>query len=74
MVDPDPYGDLGAISDASWTERWMCWDKKAQDAYMADVASWPLLCLEQMEHLLQGLLSLEPRRYSMSTYGCVNYS
>lgn len=56
MVDPDPYGSLGAIADASWAERWMCWDRKAQDAYMADVATWGPLSLEQMEHLIQGLL------------------
>lgn len=56
MIDPDPYGSLGAIADASWAERWMCWDRPAQDAYMADAAAWKLLHLEQMEHLIQGLL------------------
>jgi len=56
MADLDPYGNLGAISDASWAERWMCWGRQAQDTYMADVASWGPLYLEQMEHLIQGLL------------------
>ena len=61
MPDPDLYGDLGAIPDAAWTDRWMRWDRQAQDTYMADVATWGLLHLEQMEHLLQGLL---PPSYS----------
>jgi len=56
MLDSDPYGDLGAIADASWSERWMCWDRQAQDAYLASVADWGPLHLEQMEHLIQGLL------------------
>lgn len=56
MANADPYGNLGAISDASWAERWMCWDIDAQDDYFASVATWGPLYLEQMEHLIQGLL------------------
>lgn len=56
MPEDDLYGNLGAISDASWLARWSSWDKPAQDAYMASVAIWGPLHLEQMEHLIQGFL------------------
>lgn len=56
MPEADIHGDFGAISDASWTARWMSWSQPAQDKYMASVTSWGPLYLEQMEHLIQGLL------------------
>lgn len=52
----DPFGNLDAISDASWEARWMRWDKPAQDAYLATIASWGPLNFAQMSCLIQGLL------------------
>jgi hypothetical protein len=54
-LKPDIYGDLGAIPDASWTERWACFTTKQMDAYMRAVAHWGPLSLAQMEYLIQGL-------------------
>lgn len=67
MVDPDPYGSLGAISIASWEARWMSWENFDQDAYLASVAHWGPLDITQMVHLIQGLLPPTYEWLSMPT-------
>lgn len=52
---PDIYGNLGVIPDASWTERWVCFTQRQRDDYMRTVACWGLLGVVQMEYLIQGL-------------------
>lgn len=54
--EPDPYGNLGAISDASWEARWMRWPKSDRDDYLASIAHWGPMDITQMAHLIQGLL------------------
>lgn len=55
-ADPDPYGNLGAIADASWMGLWMTFSLEEQDHYCAGVARWGPLGMQQMEALIQGLL------------------
>jgi hypothetical protein len=54
-VTPDPYGNLGVIPNASWSERWVVLSDRQRAIYYADVASWALLSITQMEQLIQGL-------------------
>lgn len=54
--NPDPYGNLGAVADASWAEKWMRFSLADRDRHLASVAHWGPLDLVQMEHLIQGLL------------------
>lgn len=54
--NPDPYGNLGAVPDASWTEKWMRFSVAERDGHLASVAHWGPLDLVQMVHLIQGLL------------------
>lgn len=54
-VTPDPYGNLGVIPNASWSDRWVLFSHSQRENYFADVASWALLSVAQMEQLVQGL-------------------
>ncbi len=56
MLDPDPYGNLGAIAVASWDSRWMSWSAIDKEAHLASVAHWGPLDFSQMASLIQGLL------------------
>jgi len=67
MADLDPYGNLGAISIASWEARWMSWMTFDQDAYLANVAHWGPLDITQMVHLIQGRLPPTYEWLSMPT-------
>lgn len=67
MIDPDPYGSLGAISIASWEAQWMSWANFDQNAYLANVAHWGPLDITQMVHLIQGLLPPTYEWLSMPT-------
>lgn len=53
--EPDINGNLGAIPDASWTERWACFTPQQMDDYVRTVAHWGPLSMAQMEYLIQGL-------------------
>lgn len=66
-ADPDPYGNRGETSDASWEARWLCWDDQARDAYLASVAGWGPLDFTQLVHLIQGLLPPTYEWLSMPT-------
>lgn len=64
----DPYGNLGEVADASWTEKWMNFSLADRDKYLSSVAHWGPLGIAQMEHLIQGLLPSPNTWLAESTY------
>ena len=65
----DPYGNKGAIPDASWTEQWMRFSPAMRNDYLASVAHWGPLGIVQLECLIQGLLP--PPHTWLSTCTCM---
>lgn len=48
-------GDMGAVPDPQWSERWRRWTPERVEEYLASAARWPHLSYEQAAYLIQGL-------------------
>ncbi len=63
----DPYGNCGAIPDASWTAQWIRFSPEMRDDYLKNIAHLGPLGLVQLECLIQGLLPPPPGWLSTCT-------
>lgn len=54
VLDGD-RGDMGAVADPQWSDRWSRWAPAKRDEYIASSARWTHLDAEQATHLIQGL-------------------
>lgn len=55
MVKDADRGDMGAVADPQWSDRWGRWALDKREQYLASAARWPHLNAEQAAHLIQGL-------------------
>ena len=68
MFDAADRGDLGAVPDPSWEERWSTWSIEAIQVHIAGAARYGLLSKVQVDALLQGL---PPPSVGAEPTGCV---